>query len=115
LVGVYRIIGTDRHGSRSQPKPEKTMEYTKGQAIKAIVRAGYAMEDIFLDEENEWSKRDHYLARPARKAHDELGYLYLYLGDMMEGDDDTQVELYMSAKIHKALKDAQDITDKFQN
>jgi hypothetical protein len=25
LVGVYRIIGIDRHGSRSQPKPEKTM------------------------------------------------------------------------------------------
>jgi len=90
------------------------MEYTKGQAIKAVVRAGYAMEDIFLDEENGWSKRDHYLARPATKLHDELGFMYLYLMDIMEGNDDTQVEMYMSEKIHKALKDAQDITDKFQ-
>ena len=72
------------------------------------------MEDIFLDEENGWKKRDHFIARPARKLHDELGYLYLYLMDLMEGDDDTQVNPYMSAKIHNALKDAQYITDEFQ-
>jgi len=29
LVGVYRIIGTDRHGSRSQPKLEETMNIKK--------------------------------------------------------------------------------------
>lgn len=71
------------------------------------------MEDIFLNEEEGWSKRDHYLTRPAAEAHDELGYLYLYLMDLMEGDDDAQVNPYMSAKIHKALKGAQAISEEF--
>ena len=50
MVGVYCIIGTDRHGSRSQPKPEKTMVKYKHEAENAISTAVYWMEMIIRKE-----------------------------------------------------------------
>ena len=53
MVWVYRIIGTDRHGSRSQPKPEKTMRgYYKHEAENAISVVADLMTMIIRNEKH---------------------------------------------------------------
>jgi len=84
------------------------MQYTKGQAKKAIFVAANTMQEIYLDEDKDGS-----LDAPARKIHGSLGELWVYLWEHMEGDDNMQVKPYINAQIRKALSQAGSITEEY--
>ena len=84
------------------------MQYTKGQAKKAIFVAANTMQDIYLDED-----KDRSLDAPAREIHGTLGELWVYLWEWMQGNDNTQVQPNMNANICKALSQAGRITEKY--
>ena len=84
------------------------MQYTKGQAKKAIFVAANTMQEIYLDKD-----KNHSLDAPARKTHGMLGELWVYLWEWMDGDDKTKVEPKMNKNINKALQMAGSITEEY--
>ena len=81
------------------------MQYTKGQAKKAIFAALNDLLDTYLD-----AGEDSSLSARAMEIHGRLVLLWSYLEGSSAGDDGTRVRTESNRAILRALSDAASLT-----